>query len=93
MNFETYEVIDIRSNVGVTISKKEIELLKLFAEKEGIVISRDEILDKIWGKDQFPTSRTIDNYILSFRKLFEDDPKNPIYFLRIYRNFRDCINK
>lgn len=80
VNFETYEVIDIRSNVGVTISKKEIELLKLFAEKEGIVISRDEILDKIWGKDQFPTSRTIDNYILSFRKLFEDDPKNPVYF-------------
>lgn len=80
VNFETYEVIDIRSNVSVTITKKEIELLKLFAEKEGIVISRDEILDKIWGKDQFPTSRTIDNYILSFRKLFEDDPKNPIYF-------------
>ena len=40
----------------------------------------DEILDKIWGKEQFPTTRTIDNYILSFRKLFEDDPKNPHYF-------------
>jgi two-component system alkaline phosphatase synthesis response regulator PhoP len=52
----------------------------LFKEKEGKVISRDEILDKIWGKDHFPTSRTIDNYILVFRKLFEKDAKNPIHF-------------
>jgi two-component system alkaline phosphatase synthesis response regulator PhoP len=50
------------------------------SEKKGEVISRDEILDKVWGKDQFPTSRTIDNYILSFRKYFEADPKNPIFF-------------
>ena len=62
-----------------TLSKKEIELLKLFKEKQGQVVSRNEILDKIWP-DQFPTSRTIDNYILSFRKLFEKDPKNPIHF-------------
>jgi two-component system alkaline phosphatase synthesis response regulator PhoP len=38
------------------------------------------ILDEIWGVEQFPTSRTIDNYILNFRKLFEEDPKNPVYF-------------
>lgn len=80
IDFETFEVKDRISSVRTTLSKKEIELLKLFSEKEGIVISRDEILDKIWGKDQFPTSRTIDNYILSFRKLFESDPKHPIYF-------------
>lgn len=80
VNFDTFEVTDINSGVSIAISKKEIELLKLFSEKEGVVISRDEILDKIWGKDQFPTSRTIDNYILSFRKLFESDPKNPKYF-------------
>lgn len=80
VNFETYEVKDLSSSVVVSISKKEIELLRLFSEKEGVVISRDEILDRVWGKDQFPTSRTIDNYILSFRKIFEDDPKTPIYF-------------
>jgi two-component system alkaline phosphatase synthesis response regulator PhoP len=61
-------------------SKREVELLKLFKEKENKVISRDEILDEIWGKDQFPTSRTIDNYILVFRKIFETDPKNPLHF-------------
>lgn len=80
VNFSTYEVIDQITGETVSLSKREIELLQLFQEKEGRVISRDEILDLIWGKDQFPTSRTIDNYILSFRKLFEKDPRNPEYF-------------
>ncbi len=79
VNFDTYEIKDKLTFEILILSKKEIELLKLFSEKIGIVVSRDEILDKLWG-DQFPTSRTIDNYILSFRKTFEEDPKNPIYF-------------
>ncbi len=78
--FSTFEVIDLSTNEIHLLSKKEIELLKLFTEKVGLVISRDEILDKIWGKDQFPTSRTIDNFILNFRKMFEEDPKTPLYF-------------
>ena len=44
-----------------TLSKKEIELLQLFVNNNGKVISRNEILDKIWGINQYPTSRTIDN--------------------------------
>lgn len=79
VSFTTFEITDLNSLDVEILSKKEIELLKLFSEKTGIVVSRDEILDKIWP-DQFPTSRTIDNYILSFRKTFEKDPKNPIYF-------------
>lgn len=78
--FETFEVKDEQTESSITLTKKEIELLKLFSEKIGVVVSRDEILDRVWGKDQFPTSRTIDNFILNFRKMFEDDPKNPIYF-------------
>jgi two-component system, OmpR family, alkaline phosphatase synthesis response regulator PhoP len=79
VNFNTFEILNSSNDVISILSKKEIELLKLFLEKEGQVVSRDEILDKIWP-DQFPTSRTIDNYILSFRKLFEEDPKNPLFF-------------
>ena len=79
INFSTFEIHNSNKEVISILSKKEIELLKLFREKQGQVVSRNEILDKIWP-DQFPTSRTIDNYILSFRKLFEKDPKNPIYF-------------
>lgn len=79
VNFNTFEILNKNAELISILSKKEIELLKLFLEKEGQVVSRDEILDKIWP-DQFPTSRTIDNYILSFRKLFEEDPKNPLFF-------------
>lgn len=79
VNFITYEITNSASSEIEILSKKEVELLKLFSEKTGIVVSRNEILDKIWP-DQFPTSRTIDNYILAFRKIFEQDPKNPIHF-------------
>ncbi len=81
VDFRSFEVHEIGSGQLVSsLSKREIELLQLFAEKEGEVVSRDEILDRLWGKDQFPTSRTIDNYILTFRKLFEKDARNPEYF-------------
>jgi two-component system alkaline phosphatase synthesis response regulator PhoP len=80
INFDTYQVLDKQEILISTLSKKEIELLRFFADKEGLVVSRDEILDAVWGKDQFPTTRTIDNFILVFRKLFEKDPKTPAYF-------------
>ena len=80
IDFKTYTVTDLQTGVQVDLSKREIELLRLFSKKEGTVVSRDEILDAVWGADQFPTSRTIDNFILSFRKLFEENPKQPVYF-------------
>ncbi len=80
VNFSSYELSDITTGEQHVFSKREIELLKLFRESEGVVVSRDEILDKLWGKENFPTSRTIDNYILTFRKIFEPNPKAPIYF-------------
>jgi len=80
VNISTFECKDESNGDVQELSKREMELLQLFHQKEGQVISRDEILDKIWGKEQFPTSRTIDNYILSFRKIFEKDPRNPVYF-------------
>lgn len=82
VNFSSYEAHNNGEIIHV-FSKREIELLELFNENEGKVVSRDLILDKLWGKDNFPTSRTIDNYILTFRKIFENDPKNPIFFLSV----------
>lgn len=78
INFKTYEIIG--NGKTETISKREMELLKLLVTRKNEVVSRDEILDKVWGTDQFPTSRTIDNYILNFRKYFELNPSKPIYF-------------
>ncbi|MFT7343895.1 MAG: two-component system alkaline phosphatase synthesis response regulator PhoP [Lentimonas sp.] len=80
VNPMTYELTNEMGKTIETFSKREIELLKLFNNEEGKVVSRDEILDKVWGKDQFPTSRTIDNYILAFRKIFEQDPKQAKHF-------------
>ena len=80
VNFSSYEAHNKNGEIIHVFSKREIELLELFNENEGKVVSRDLILDKLWGKDNFPTSRTIDNYILTFRKIFENDPKNPIFF-------------
>ena len=80
VDFSTYEMTDSKTQELHLFSKREIELLKLFNESMGHVVSRDEILDKLWGKENFPTSRTIDNYILTFRKFFEENPKQPKYF-------------
>jgi two-component system alkaline phosphatase synthesis response regulator PhoP len=80
VNFNTFEVRNKKTGSKTELSKREIELLLLFNNYEGKVVSRDLILDNLWKNDQAPTSRTIDNYILAFRKLFEEDPKNPIYF-------------
>ncbi len=80
VDFNSYLVSNEQTGEKHDLSKREIDLLKLFNSKQGLVISRDEILDTLWGNDQFPTSRTIDNYILNFRKIFETDPKTPKYF-------------
>ena len=80
VDFTSYLVSNVHTGEKHDLSKREIDLLKLFNSKQGLVISRDEILDTLWGNDQFPTSRTIDNYILNFRKIFETDPKTPKYF-------------
>ena len=80
IDFDTYEVLNKEGEILTTLSKKEIELLQFFISNNGKVISRNEILDKIWGINQYPTSRTIDNFVLTFRKLFEKDSKSPIFF-------------
>jgi two-component system alkaline phosphatase synthesis response regulator PhoP len=74
------EVLNTTTQEIHTLSKKEMTLLKLFVENENRVLSRDEILDKVWGEDVYPTTRTIDNFVLAFRKMFEGDQKHPKYF-------------
>jgi two-component system alkaline phosphatase synthesis response regulator PhoP len=55
-------------------------LLKLLIERKNEVVSREDILQVVWGVDVYPTTRTIDNYILAFRKYFEENPKDPKHF-------------
>lgn len=79
INFSTYEIKGINGQ-QTEITKREISLLKLLIEHKGEVISRETILDKVWGVEVYPSSRTIDNYILAFRKYFEINPREPKYF-------------
>lgn len=82
INFSTFQVINKEGGTE-DISKREMALLKLLIDNLNNVVSRDEILDKLWVKDETSSSRTIDNYILNFRKLFETNPKEPVHFLSI----------
>jgi two-component system alkaline phosphatase synthesis response regulator PhoP len=61
------------------LSEKETMILRCLAERPGEVIPRAKILDTVWGYDAFPTTRTIDNFIVRLRRLLEPDPKNPRY--------------
>jgi two-component system, OmpR family, alkaline phosphatase synthesis response regulator PhoP len=79
INFITYNIIGVNGQ-KIEITKREIALLKLLIERKGEVVSREEILDAVWGKEVFPSSRTIDNYILAFRKYFEKNQKDPVHF-------------
>lgn len=78
VNFATYEATGNQGNF--TLTKKEAMLLKLLVERKNEVVSRQQILQSVWGYDVYPSTRTIDNFILSFRKYFEQDPKQPTFF-------------
>lgn len=78
INFITYKAVGQGEEIDLT--KKEAKLLKLLIERTNEVVSREQILQFVWGYDVFPSTRTIDNFILAFRKYFEKDPKNPIHF-------------
>lgn len=79
VNFHTFEAITWKGE-NITLTKKEAMLLKLLVERKNEVVSRNQILLAVWGYDVFPSTRTIDNFILAFRKYFEEDAKNPLYF-------------
>lgn len=69
----------------VRLSATEYRILHYFIDHEGEVISRDKFLDEVWGYDSYPTTRTVDNYILSLRKKIEDDPAKPKHLLTIHK--------
>ncbi len=79
VDFKALECITKDGEV-IELTKKEIMLLKLLIENKNEVVTREKILQAVWGYNVYPTTRTIDNFILSFRKYFEADSRNPKYF-------------
>ena len=79
IDFKAQEAVT-KSGIRIQLSKKETMLLKLLIENKNEVVPREKILQTVWGYNVYPTTRTIDNFILSFRKYFEADTRNPRYF-------------
>jgi two-component system OmpR family response regulator len=81
VNFDTFQV-----TVGeqpIKLTALEIKLLRYFAEHEGSVVTRAELLEHVWGFARSPTTRTVDNFIVNLRKYFEQDPAQPVHFLSV----------
>lgn len=68
----------------VELSEREIGILSLLARRAGEVVSRDEILDHVWGMGRYPSSRTVDNFVVRLRRHFEPDPSNPVFLHTVW---------
>jgi DNA-binding response OmpR family regulator len=74
-----------RSGEKLTLTTQEFKVLKFLAGSPGTVISRAKLLNEVWGYENYPTTRTVDNHILRLRQKLEPDPRNPRYFLTVHR--------
>jgi two-component system, OmpR family, alkaline phosphatase synthesis response regulator PhoP len=79
IDFKAQECIT-KDGEKIMLTKKEIMLLKLLIENKNEVVTREKILQSVWGYNVYPTTRTIDNFILNFRKYFEEDSRNAKFF-------------
>jgi len=81
VNFDTWEA---RAQGGpVRLTNLEMKLLRYLVDHEGKVVSRNELLERVWGMARPPATRTIDTFMLNLRKYFEGDPSKPVHFLSV----------
>ncbi len=73
-----------KNSEPVKLSSKEFEVIQFLIEHEGEVVSRDQLLNEVWGYEVFPTTRTVDNLILNLRKKIEEDPSQPNHLLTMH---------
>ena len=81
VNFDTWEAQ--HGDTPIRLTNLEMALLKYLVEHEGSVISRRELLERVWGMAHAPATRTVDTFIFNLRKSFEDDPSTPVHFLSV----------
>jgi DNA-binding response OmpR family regulator len=82
INFTSMEAS--REGVPISFTSQEFKLLKFLAASPGRVFSREELLNHVWGYDNYPTTRTVDNHILRLRQKLESDPAHPRHFLTVH---------
>lgn len=82
LNFKKQEAK--KGNKPIELSAMEFKVMKYLVQREGEVIERNELLNEVWGYENYPSTRTVDNFILNLRKKIEDDPSNPKHLLTIH---------
>ena len=93
LSLESYQFGDIsvdfkkmeisKGGRSLPVTTREFRILQHFIERRGEVVTRDELLNEVWGYNSFPTTRTVDNYILRIRKMIENEPSKPEWILSI----------
>ena len=81
-NFQTYQAF--YKGIQIKMSHKEFSVLEYLWTHKNRIVSRNDLLEKIWGYHEFPTTRTIDNFILKLRQKIEDDPNNPEIIITVH---------
>ncbi len=82
INFKKQEAK--KSNKSIELSVMEFKVIKYFVQREGEVIDRNKLLDEVWGYQNYPSTRTVDNFILNLRKKIEDDHSEPQHLLTVH---------
>ena len=81
-NFSKMELT--RSGESIALTPQEFKALKFFAQNAGRVVSRDELLNEVWGYQNYPSTRTVDNHVLHLRQKLEQDPARPVHFRTVH---------
>lgn len=82
INFQSIEVK--KEGETISLSSKEFQLLKFMVENEGVILSRDQLLNEVWGYDAVPSTRTVDVHIAWLRQKMEDDSRYPKHILTVH---------
>jgi DNA-binding response OmpR family regulator len=83
VNFQTMEIR--RSEKPVVLTAQEFKLLRFFTQTPKRVFSRNELLNEVWGYNNYPSTRTVDSHIFMLRQKLELNPARPIHFLTVHR--------
>ena len=82
LDFKAYEAK--KTGKKIKLSPLEFKVMKYFSEHENMVVARENLLDDVWGYDNYPSTRTVDNLIVKLRSLIENDPGNPEYLVSVH---------
>ncbi|MDA2927192.1 response regulator transcription factor [Acidobacteria bacterium AH-259-G07] len=82
VDFQRYEAR--KSDKPLKMVRKEFGILRLLAARAGQVVTREELLDQVWGYENYPSTRTVDNHIASLRAKLEQDPSQPCYLITVH---------